>query len=108
MGTPLDGCSAIIGPDGRVLSTAKTGGEELLIADLNLADATKAKLFADASGHCKNPSLQRNCRIIREADFHCADSRPDLLWLGADPTRKTVVRVQKKAEDLAEAEKSTM
>lgn len=53
MGTPLGGCSAIIGPDGRVLKKANTGGEELIIADIDLTDATKAKLFADASGHCE-------------------------------------------------------
>lgn len=52
MGQPLGGCSAIIGPDGRVLGKAKTPGEELIIADINLTDTTKAKLFADASGHC--------------------------------------------------------
>ncbi|KAH8809308.1 carbon-nitrogen hydrolase [Xylogone sp. PMI_703] len=62
MGTPLGGCSAIIGPDGRVLSTAKTSGEELIIADIDLADATKAKLFADASGHCKNSSSAEGYR----------------------------------------------
>ncbi|KKP00495.1 hypothetical protein THAR02_07408 [Trichoderma harzianum] len=77
MGTPFGGCSAIIGPDGRVLKKANTGGEELIIADIDLNDVTKAKLFADASGHY---------------------SRPDLLWLGADTTRKTVVRIQKRAE----------
>ncbi|KAL6786399.1 carbon-nitrogen hydrolase [Trichoderma sp. SZMC 28012] len=81
MGTPLGGCSAIIGPDGRVLKKANSGGEELIIADIDLTDATKAKLFADASGHY---------------------SRPDLLWLGADTTHKTVVRVQKRADGRTE------
>ncbi|UKZ74879.1 hypothetical protein TrVFT333_002549 [Trichoderma virens FT-333] len=38
MGQPLGGCSAIIGPDGRVLHKANTPEEELIIADLNLTD----------------------------------------------------------------------
>lgn len=95
MGTPLAGCSAIIGPDGRVLKKANTGGEELIIADIDLTDATKAKLFADASGHCEQ-FAQNNSG--NKANFLNVDSRPDLLWLGADTTRKTVVRVQKRAE----------
>jgi hypothetical protein len=55
MGVPIAGCSAIIGPDGRLIEIAKTPGEEPIIADLDLADATRAKLFGDASGHCNFP-----------------------------------------------------
>lgn len=53
MGTSIVGSSAIIAPDGRILSAAKTANEELVLADLNLSLVTKAKTFADASGHCK-------------------------------------------------------
>ncbi|RFU33282.1 hypothetical protein B7463_g3058, partial [Scytalidium lignicola] len=51
MGQWISGSSAIIRLDGRVLSAAKTPSEELIIADLNFADATKAKLSTDASRH---------------------------------------------------------
>jgi nitrilase len=66
MGQPLRGNSAVIGPDGRLLTTAKSSGEELIIADLNLADTTKAKLFADASGHCKHLSYFQIAQQTKE------------------------------------------
>jgi len=72
MGTPIVGSSAVIGPDGRILSDAETANEKLIIADLDLSLVTKAKTFADASGHY---------------------SRPDMLWLGCDARLKKVVRV---------------
>ena len=53
MGTSIVGSSAVIGPDGRVLSAPKTANEQLVIADLDLSLVTKAKTFADASGHCE-------------------------------------------------------
>ncbi|KAK0874081.1 hypothetical protein LTS02_000463 [Friedmanniomyces endolithicus] len=74
MGSPTAGSSAIIGPDGRLLKTAESGGEQLIIADLNMSEVTKTKTFADAGGHY---------------------SRPDMLWLGADPTSKPTVRIAK-------------
>jgi len=52
MGSSIIGSSAIIGPDGRLLSAPKTASEQLLIADLDLSLVTKTKTFADASGHC--------------------------------------------------------
>ena len=52
MGSPLEGSSAVIGPDGRILS-GRGKNEELLFADLDLAEIVKAKTFADASGHCE-------------------------------------------------------
>ncbi|ETN40314.1 uncharacterized protein HMPREF1541_04590 [Cyphellophora europaea CBS 101466] len=70
MGNPTAGSSAVIGPDGRVLTSAGKS-EQLITADLDLSLVTKTRIFADASGHY---------------------SRPDLLWLGADPTTKNVVR----------------
>ncbi|KAK3714675.1 hypothetical protein LTR37_007655 [Vermiconidia calcicola] len=72
MGSPNVGSSAVIAPDGRILSASETANEQLVIADLDLKLVTKAKTFADASGHY---------------------SRPDMLWLGADERVKTVVRV---------------
>ncbi|KAK3720832.1 hypothetical protein LTR37_003495 [Vermiconidia calcicola] len=72
MGSPTVGSSAVIAPDGRILSASETANEQLVIADLDLKLVTKAKTFADASGHY---------------------SRPDMLWLGADERVKTVVRV---------------
>ncbi|KAK3068457.1 hypothetical protein LTR53_013949 [Teratosphaeriaceae sp. CCFEE 6253] len=74
MGSPIQGSSAIIGPDGRLLKSADSGAEQLIIADLDMSMVTKTKTFADAGGHY---------------------SRPDMLWLGADPTTKPVVRISK-------------
>lgn len=53
MGSTAVGKSAILGPDGRVLATIKTGGEELLVADLDMSLITKTRTFADAAGHCE-------------------------------------------------------
>lgn len=52
MGTPIQGSSAVIGPDGRILSEADTPNEKLIVADLDLSAVVKNKTFADASGHC--------------------------------------------------------
>ena len=54
MGSPNQGSSAVIAPDGRILSAAKTENEQLILADLDLSLVTKAKTFADATGHCKS------------------------------------------------------
>lgn len=79
----------MIGPDGRILSAAKMKNEELIVADLDMNEVVKAKTFADASGHCNVLPAQRQ---DLGADSG-ADSRPDMLWLGADPTKKAVVGV---------------
>ena len=52
MGSPIAGSSAIVGPDGRVLSAPEASSEKLIVADLDLSLVTKTKTFADASGHC--------------------------------------------------------
>nr|POE47838.1 arylacetonitrilase [Quercus suber] len=70
MGSPSSGSSAVIGPDGRILSQPEPSSEKLIYADLDLNLVTKTRTFADA-----------------------ADSRPDLLWLGADPKSKPMVRL---------------
>ncbi|CAK3855914.1 carbon-nitrogen hydrolase [Lecanosticta acicola] len=72
MGHAIEGSSAVIGPDGRILSAPKNSNEQLIIADLDLSLVTKNKTFADATGHY---------------------SRPDLMWLGVDDKHKRVVRV---------------
>lgn len=89
MGHPIRGSSAVIGPDGRILTTAETENEKLIVADLDMSQVVKAKTFADASGHCKS-LLWQGCQYNTDCG---ADSRPDMLWLGADPTTKAVVRV---------------
>ncbi|KAK3071905.1 hypothetical protein LTR53_007782 [Teratosphaeriaceae sp. CCFEE 6253] len=53
MGSPIQGSSAIIGPDGRLLKSAESGAEQLIIADLDMSHITKTKTFADAGGHCE-------------------------------------------------------
>jgi len=72
MGSSIAGSSAIVGPDGRVLSEPEASSEKLIVADLDLSLVTKTKTFADASGHY---------------------SRPDMLWLGCDDRQKRIVRV---------------
>lgn len=84
MGSPSPGHSAVIGPDGRVLKSGGKG-EQLIIADLDLSLVTKTRTFADAAGHCK-------CTGCDLTLLTQADSRPDLLWLGADPNKKDCVR----------------
>lgn len=53
MGQPIRGSSAVIGPDGRVLTAADTENEQLIIAELDMELVVKTKTFADAAGHCK-------------------------------------------------------
>lgn len=53
MGSKQAGSSAIIGPDGRILKEPGSPDEQLIVADLDLSLITKARLFADAGGHCK-------------------------------------------------------
>jgi len=89
MGHPIQGSSAVIGPDGRILTAAKTANEELIIADLDMEQVVKAKTFADAGGHCNVLPVHRR----KFGADSSTDSRPDMLWLGADPTTKSVVRI---------------
>lgn len=86
MGKPNVGSSAVIGPDGRILTEAGQN-EQLIFADLDMSLVTKLKTFADASGHCTLPEQFRNMSLMS------TDSRPDLLWLGADPKAKPCVRL---------------
>ena len=89
MGTSIVGSSAIIGPDGRILSSPKTANEQLVVADLDLSLVTKTKTFADASGHCKSLVVILTATVLTSS----LDSRPDMLWLGADERLKSIVRV---------------
>lgn len=62
------GFSAIIGPDGRILSDPLEPTEEgLVYADLDMDRAILAKAYLDICGHY---------------------SRPDLLWLGCNTTER--------------------
>ncbi|KIX07209.1 uncharacterized protein Z518_01862 [Rhinocladiella mackenziei CBS 650.93] len=64
MNTPGGGYSAVIGPDGRMLSEPlDPKSEGLVVADVDTSMALMARSFLDICGHY---------------------SRPDLLWLGCD------------------------
>lgn len=86
MGKSNIGSSVVIGPDGRIL-TPPGENEKLIFADLDLSQVTKAKTFADASGHCEYLEKFGGSMLM------LSDSRPDLLWLGADPKAKASVRI---------------
>lgn len=79
----------MIGPDGRILSLPRNPNEQLIFADLDLAQVTKAKTFADATGHCM--LSMTNAPLCQLLTAHL-DSRPDLMWLGVDEKHKLVVR----------------
>lgn len=94
MGAPSAGHSAVIGPDGRVLAqTRAEGEEELLLVDISLSLVTKTRTFADAGGHCTSRRSHKLHGGATLADICGADSRPDMLWLGADALEKPTVRV---------------
>lgn len=72
MGAPGGGSSAVFGPDGRLLTDdLDERAEGVLYADVDLAEITRIKMFAHATGHY---------------------SRPDLLWLATDGAVKALVR----------------
>ncbi|PVI00760.1 carbon-nitrogen hydrolase [Periconia macrospinosa] len=72
LGTPGGGTSAIFGPDGvQLTEDLDECTEGILYADIDFDDILKAKSFLDLCGHY---------------------SRPDLLWLGVDPSVKGHVR----------------
>lgn len=80
MGSPTVGSSAVIAPDGRILSASETANEQLVIADLDLKLVTKAKTFADASGHCELCPVRTNviCLLIhqlRQSSGHAVAGR---------------------------------
>lgn len=73
MNTPGGGSSAIIGPDGRMLSEPlEPATEGLVVADIDPSMSIMARSFLDICGHY---------------------SRPDLLWLGCD-TRERKHKVE--------------
>jgi predicted amidohydrolase len=57
MGEAVQGSSAVIGPDGRILSKLDSPNEKLIIADLDLTLVTKCRTFADASGSVVSDSF---------------------------------------------------
>lgn len=83
MGHEIVGSSAVIGPDGRILSEPDTPNEKLIIADLDLTQVTKAKTFADATGHCEFPSLAA-ASLFRLTSLQTQD----LICSGLDVTQR--------------------
>ncbi|KAK5055159.1 hypothetical protein LTR84_012908 [Exophiala bonariae] len=87
MSSPGGGYSAVVGPDGRLLSEYLEPTEEgLVIADIDTNMTIMARSFLDIVGHY---------------------SRPDLLWLGCD-TREKKHKLEKrtKPEEPAEDEEN--
>lgn len=88
MGTPNTGSSAVIAPDGRIISEPNPSNERLVIADIDLSLITKTKTFADATGHCTSAlAIGKPVTLTLPTD-----SRPDMLWLGCDDRLKKAVR----------------
>lgn len=80
MSTPGGGASAIIGPDGRIISEPLDQATEgIIYGNIDMTQAIFARSFLDVAGHY---------------------SRPDLLWLGCD-TRERKLKVDTVA-DLSE------
>lgn len=81
MSTPGGGYSAVVGPDGRLMSKYLEPTEEgLVIADIDTNMTIMARSFIDIVGHY---------------------SRPDLLWLGCD-TRERRHKLEKRTKPAAE------
>lgn len=77
MSAPGGGSSAIIGPDGRVMSKPLDSATEgIIFGEIDLDQAIFARSFLDICGHY---------------------SRPDLLWLGCD-TRGRTLRIEEKIQ----------
>lgn len=77
MSSPGGGASAVIGPDGRIMSKPlDPASEGFVYADLDMSASVFARSFLDVCGHY---------------------SRPDLLWLGCD-TRQRQHRMDSPAE----------
>jgi nitrilase len=89
MGCDVIGSSAVFGPDGRAITSSETKNEELVFADLDFDAVVKVKTFFDANGHCIQPAPESKACVANKG---ATDSRPDLLWLGADPRSKKSVR----------------
>lgn len=82
MNAPGGGYSAVIGPDGRLLSEPlDPKSEGLVVVDVDPSMSIMARSFLDICGHY---------------------SRPDLLWLGCD-TREKKHKVDTPAPVLEEA-----
>lgn len=56
---PGGGTSAIVAPGGRVIARSKSGGEELLVAELDLAEIGHWKQMVDSFGHYARPDVVR-------------------------------------------------
>lgn len=81
MSTPGGGYSAVVGPDGRLMSKYLEPTEEgLVIADIDTNMTIMARSFIDIVGHY---------------------SRPDLLWLGCD-TRERRHKLEKRTKPAPE------
>jgi nitrilase len=68
------GGSAIVGPDSRYVLDPVFDREELLVADLDLAQIDREMMTLDVSGHYARPDIFRFEKKEVQADFN--------LWLG--------------------------
>lgn len=93
MNTPGGGYSAVIGPDGRVLSEPLESPqtEGLVIADIDPSMAIGARSFLDICGHYSRPDLLWLGCDTRERR-HKVDSTPNAVAAEGEKEKKKVVR----------------
>jgi nitrilase len=72
---PFDGGSAIAGPDGRWLVAPVTGEEGLVVADLDLSEVARERLYFDPTGHYSRADVFR-VEVDRRRR-HAAEFRDD-------------------------------
>ncbi len=69
------GVSSIVAPGGKVLARSESGGEELIIAELDMAEIGRWKQMVDSFGHYARPDVVR---------LHVNTVKPSPITLGHD------------------------
>ncbi|SFD52313.1 aliphatic nitrilase [Bosea sp. CRIB-10] len=67
------GVSSIVAPGGKVLARSESGGEELIVAELDMAEIGRWKQMVDSFGHYARPDVVR---------LHVNTAKPSPITLG--------------------------
>jgi len=86
---PGGGWSAIVGPDGQIMSGPNTDGEMALYADLDLGDITLVKYACDSAGHYARPDVARLLlNTSRQDVLEFTDGRQSFTPRPGDPAER--------------------